>query len=234
MREQRVGKKAVVVLGDSFQYDWPVVDNGLLILDPNFEDWSVVSKHPALSSLQNGFIITFSRFPDTARVYETLSKRFAFRDHITWHDPQCSWVSNDLVLKTTEDILIFRAGEAKSNMKVGEVQATEAQAKGKSAIGRWSQGERRYVPAERKHLTSLLSIPRDLSAPLGRWQKPNKLAHLLVDAYSKQDSVILDPFCGSGTFLQAADRQGRVSIGVETSESHVAYCLSRFSQQELF
>jgi hypothetical protein len=234
MREQRVGKRARLMMGDSFKYEWPVVEDGLLILDPNFEDWETVACHPAVNALGQGFIITFSRFPDTVRVYAALSERFTFRDHITWHDPQCSWVSNDLVLKTTEDVLVFRVGNAKSNMKVGDTQATEAQAKGKSAIGRWSQGERHYKPSERKHLTSLLSIPRDLSAPLGRWQKPDKLAHLLVSAYSNNKTTVLDPFCGSGTFLQAADRLGRSSIGVELSEDHVSACVSRFSQQELF
>jgi len=224
-----------VAQGDSWLYSWPRVEEGLLVLDPNFEDWSRVEEHPALDAIESGFVLSFSRAPRTFEVYAALSRRFEFREHLVWHDTQTQWVSNDLALRVTEDVLVFRVGKPRANMKVGpEVKDVEPTKKGRSAIGRWSQEERVYTPAANRHLTSLLSYPRDLSAPLGKWQKPAKLAYVLVSAFSHPGWTVLDPFCGSGTFLEAAMLQGKQAIGVELDEKHHAVAVERLRSRPLF
>ena len=52
-------------------------------------------------------------------------------------------------------------------------------------------------------------------------QKPLCVLSPLIQSFSRPGSVILDPFCGSGSTLLAAKLQGRCFIGVEL-DSH--YC----------
>jgi DNA modification methylase len=47
------------------------------------------------------------------------------------------------------------------------------------------------------------------------WQKPTSLMEKLVMIYSNPGRTILDPYAGSGTTITAADRCGRVGIGIE-------------------
>ena len=44
---------------------------------------------------------------------------------------------------------------------------------------------------------------------------------------------VLDPFCGSGTTLVAADLLGRKGIGVERSDTYCRIATKRLAQQPL-
>lgn len=46
-------------------------------------------------------------------------------------------------------------------------------------------------------------------------QKPLALLSRLIEAYTKPDDVVLDPYCGSGTTLVAAKRLGRDAMGID-------------------
>lgn len=48
-------------------------------------------------------------------------------------------------------------------------------------------------------------------------QKPTKLLERIIAASSKPDDLVLDPFCGSGSTLVAAERLGRRWIGMDSS-----------------
>jgi len=51
-------------------------------------------------------------------------------------------------------------------------------------------------------------------------QKPEALAEPLVRWWSFPGDVVLDPFCGTGTFLAVAHRLGRRWIGIEKDERY--------------
>lgn len=53
-------------------------------------------------------------------------------------------------------------------------------------------------------------------------QKPLALLELLVKACCPQTGVVLDPFCGSGTTLVAANQNGRQYIGIDINGDAVA------------
>lgn len=54
---------------------------------------------------------------------------------------------------------------------------------------------------------------------------PEKLAEMLISTYTKSGQIVLDPFCGSGTTLFAAQKLKRKFIGIDVSKE---YCkLSR-------
>ena len=52
-------------------------------------------------------------------------------------------------------------------------------------------------------------------------QKPVPLMMKIIDTYSKEDDVILDPFCGSGSTLVACEKLGRKFIGFDNCDDYV-------------
>jgi site-specific DNA-methyltransferase (adenine-specific) len=56
---------------------------------------------------------------------------------------------------------------------------------------------------------------------------PIPLAKRLIDLYSYENDLILDPFVGSGTTLVAAERSGRRSVGYDTDQDYVDIAAER-------
>lgn len=76
------------------------------------------------------------------------------------------------------------------------------------------------------HWSQYTGVYTDLvDAPNGhQWQKPLSLMERLVRIYTKPGDLILDPFCGSGQTLKAAEKWGRGSVGVDIDPKWVEYC----------
>lgn len=61
-------------------------------------------------------------------------------------------------------------------------------------------------------------------------QKPLGAIAPLVAAFATQPSLILDPFCGSGTTLVAARDLGHRAIGIEVDERHCEVAVRRLAE----
>lgn len=65
-------------------------------------------------------------------------------------------------------------------------------------------------------------------------QKPLALMKWVIDKYTDQDAIIVDPFCGSGTTLVGAKQLGREYIGFDIGENWCEIARKRLAQGELF
>jgi site-specific DNA-methyltransferase (adenine-specific) len=63
-------------------------------------------------------------------------------------------------------------------------------------------------------------------------QKPLSLLERIIEASAKEDAVVLDPFCGCGTAVHAAQKLGRQWIGIDIT--HLAIGLVRRRMEDAF
>lgn len=61
---------------------------------------------------------------------------------------------------------------------------------------------------------------------------PIELPHRLINLYSYEEDVVLDPFCGSGTTCIAAAQNNRYYIGYDISEEYIELAKKRISNQK--
>ena len=62
-------------------------------------------------------------------------------------------------------------------------------------------------------------------------EKPLKLVQRFIAAHTKPGDLIVDPFCGSGTTLVAAEALGRRWIGIELDPVYVAVAQARVESE---
>ena len=63
-------------------------------------------------------------------------------------------------------------------------------------------------------------------------QKPLALLNRIIKASSKQDDVVLDPFCGCATTCVAADDLGRKWVGIDISEKAAELVVDRIQERQ--
>lgn len=65
------------------------------------------------------------------------------------------------------------------------------------------------------------------------FQKPSELLERIVSIGSKENALVLDPCCGSGTTLLAAQKLKRRAIGIEVEEKYCEIAAKRLSSQKM-
>jgi len=92
----------------------------------------------------------------------------------------------------------------------------------------------RRMQGAMKKATDVLAIPSINNQARERTgyptQKPLALLSLLIGACSAPGSLVLDPFCGSGTTLLAAQSLGRRYIGIDVNPDAVRLARTRLTQ----
>lgn len=63
---------------------------------------------------------------------------------------------------------------------------------------------------------------------------PISLAKKVIELFSHQGELVLDPFVGSGTTLVAAQDVNRNAVGFDLSTKYIALCESRLSENNMF
>ena len=159
-----------------------------------------------------------------------------FRNEIVWHYGQrTSFLPRHFSRKY--DVVLFYAKGKRTELKkiprawpreefLAHRHDVKADDDGREYI--WTDGRRpgeRYkrwvddVLAEGKPLDDVWDLPILNSSAKERMgyptQKPIALLERIIKASSKEGDVVLDPFCGCGTTIDAAQRLGRRWIGVD-------------------
>jgi DNA modification methylase len=85
-----------------------------------------------------------------------------------------------------------------------------------------------------KKATDVLDIPsiNNMASERAGYptQKPLELLKLLIGACSPLDGIVLDPCCGSGTTLLAANTLGRIGIGCDRNDEAIKITRSRIQK----
>lgn len=63
---------------------------------------------------------------------------------------------------------------------------------------------------------------------------PISLARKLIELFTHQGELVLDPFVGSGTTLVAAQDTNRNAVGFDLQEKYIELCKSRLANQNMF
>ena len=63
---------------------------------------------------------------------------------------------------------------------------------------------------------------------------PISLSKKIIELFSHQGELVLDPFVGSGTTLVAANDSNRNAVGFDLQENYIKLCANRIKQSELF
>lgn len=79
------------------------------------------------------------------------------------------------------------------------------------------------------HWSNYTGVYTDLVEEKGwYWKKPLSLMERLVRIYTKEGDTVLDPYCGSGTTLEAAKKWNRKFIGIDVDSKWVEYCKEKY------
>lgn len=90
----------------------------------------------------------------------------------------------------------------------------------------WPQEEHRFITRPADVIDARRIPPGDIVHPT---EKPIAVIYQIIAANA--GAIILDPFCGSGTTLVAAERLGRKWIGIELDQKYVAIAQSRIDAE---
>ncbi|MET2825832.1 site-specific DNA-methyltransferase [Mesorhizobium shangrilense] len=104
--------------------------------------------------------------------------------------------------------------------------------------GRVVQTKPGTVPAQKRYLDEMPGVAlqndwSDIKAASGRealgypTQKPLSLLERIIQASSDPGDVVLDPFCGCGTTVEAAERIGRQWVGIDVTHYAVTLIEAR-------
>ena len=83
-----------------------------------------------------------------------------------------------------------------------------------------------------KRLQDLWTDFKDPQYPIYPTEKNIGFIDLIIQTSSNSNSIILDPFCGSGTTLEAAQRNGRSWIGIDKSDLAIDIARKRIESEE--
>ena len=123
-----------------------------------------------------------------------------------------------------ESAALYRArldisGQRSCDCKVNHINCLTAKEWLKSQLGVWQFSyEGRDIRDKKLHPATF----------------PLSLSRKVIELFTHQGELVLDPFVGSGTTLVAAQDTNRNAIGFDLSEEYVTLCENRLSQKGLF
>jgi site-specific DNA-methyltransferase (adenine-specific) len=240
-----------VICGDCLEVmkDIPDKSIDLVLTDPPYgttrNDWDKV---PDLDKLWNelkrigkdncGFIMTSAQ-PFTTDLIN--SQRELFRYDLVYEKTLGSGFLNakKMPMRYHEEVLVFYRNLPTYNPIMG--QGVRKKGINKSADNGTNYGKRtkfnqEYDDGGKRYPKSIIRFStgdrtKEQYHPTG---KPTELMGYLIKTYSNENSLILDPFMGSGTSCVGAKQLNRSYIGIEISPKYCKIAQERLRQEVLF
>ena len=171
------------------------------------------------------------------------SNRSMFRYEWVWNKDKAGNIlsSNHQPMKVHENILIFYQKLGVFNKQLTEARIQNIRPMGKlykerdSIVGvkNWQHSKHRdNAKRNPKSIINISSVSAECNNinRVHPTQKPIALFSYLMETYSNLNSLILDPFLGSGTTAYCAKKLNRKCIGIEIEEKYCEIAANRCRQ----
>lgn len=93
----------------------------------------------------------------------------------------------------------------------------------------WKPGKAHQTPPDRKQ-TTVWEFDRPKASKVHPTMKPVSLYEMMLTNSTNPGDVVLEPFCGSGTTVIAAEKTGRRCFGIELSEKYCDVIVKRWEE----
>lgn len=167
-----------------------------------------------------------------------------FRNEIYWYYYNKMHDSRKKLFARATDTIFFYVADAQSHFYFKQLQEkrevpfkqlARKKLNGKMVNARDDQGHLIYKIKEDRTLDNVWRIPCLQPASQERLgyptQKPLTLLERIISASSKPGDMILDPFCGCGTTVEAAERLGRNWCGIDVTHYAVTLMEARLKRE---
>lgn len=207
-------------------------------------DWSAAWLRLAMRTLvAGGLCYIFGQVGKREHVWlhfmSRVTNEFEFHDLVIW-DRAVGYDRRDSFSPAYEQILVLKQVGAPPHFDkdaVREPYNVQTQACYLKDARYADKEKRRDYLEKGKFATNLWRVPSlkgTSKEKVGHpTQKPLAILERIVASSSCASDVVLDPFCGSGSSLIAAQELGRRFVGIEADEKWVACARTRLAEQNL-
>lgn len=163
-----------------------------------------------------------------------------FRNEIAWYYYNKMHDSRKKLWPRAHDVLLFYVKDVHSDFTFHQLkeerpepvkQLKRKKVDGKMVNVKGPDGKVVYQVKTDKTMDNIWRLPTLQPASRERLgyptQKPEALLERVIEASSNPGDVVLDPFCGCGTTIAAAEKMGRKWIGIDLTYLAVALMKSR-------
>lgn len=210
----------------------------LAILDPDYQDWEKLLDKGLLTKVlkilkPSGNILCFTKQPFDYAL--TLASRPYFRREIVWtFDNGGAWCSPKMPLVSSQKIYwLVKSKSFYFNPRTGlpYSEGTRNFKRKSKVFGDYMAEGREFKQSEegvwlRDHLH--YNKPNSGRIPA----KPQELIDILVRCFSPEGGYVLDPFAGTGTTIDAAERMNREIFASEIDEDRTMALLDKYFAEE--
>ncbi len=160
----------------------------------------------------------------------------SFRNEIVWHYGLGGRAPSDR-FSSKHDVILFYAMSEEATYTKPRGEVTEAMRKKychEDEDGRYmmSKGKKYYLKGG-KRLDDVWDIPTLSPTDSERLgyptQKPEALLERIIDASTREGDVVMDPFCGCGTAVAAAQKMDRQWVGIDVTHLAINLIKSRLN-----